>query len=52
MKKTLTPEQDLAKRCLAVLREAAALCENDGPVHQALEDCRYTLEDIADPSED
>ena len=41
-------EKELAKKSQEVLRVLIQACENDGPVYQALEDCRYALLEIID----
>ena len=40
-------EKEIAKIALKKLKEILETIENDGAVYQALEICRYALEDIA-----
>lgn len=43
-------EQLLARQALKHVQAALELCQGPGPVFEALEDCRYSLEDLAGES--
>jgi hypothetical protein len=42
----MTKEKVLAIKSLHVLKMLIEACDNDGPVYQALENCRYALLEI------
>lgn len=44
-------EKKLAQEALNAIGHALDQCEDDGPVFQALEECRYKLEDIRDEAD-
>ena len=42
----MSKEKELAKKIRGILKILSEACDNDGPVYQAIEDCRYALLEI------